>query len=304
MRAVLERSRAYALIVQRHLDRREHADAARACRAFAGVEPELWVRALRHWGAVYGRDAGTQRARSGVEPATTPPPSARHRDRGGDDGKGAGVSPSAPPAAPPAAAAGTADGGGGGIVGPDAELLPDTELLALIEEALGEVHRLGLLTPTLALHDLARNPAMPLAPVRALLLRHFAAARASCVEDERQARSHAAEIEAMRAELHELRTSARVFQLSRCCRSGAPLELPTIHFLCGHSFNASALGEGGAEECPLCAPEHARVLGRQRALEARAAQHDAFFKQLEGSADGFATVAEFFGRGVMSARAQ
>jgi hypothetical protein len=33
--------------------------------------------------------------------------------------------------------------------------------------------------------------------------------------------------------------------------------------------------------------------------QARATQHDNFFKQLEGSANGFATVAEYFGRGVM-----
>lgn len=248
---MLERGRCYALIVQRLLDRGEHAEALLACRRYADAEPALWVTALQHWGRAYG------------------------------------------------AGGGHADGADGGHA--------DELLLPLIEEALREVERLSLLPPVLALHDLSQNARLPLGPFRAFLLRHLAAARASRAEDERQASSLAAETAAMRAELRELRTSARVFQLSRCCRSGAPLALPTVHFLCGHSFNRSALGEssgGQSDECPLCAPEHARVLGRQRTLEARASQHDAFFKQLEGSADGFATVAEFYGRGAMGTRVQ
>jgi hypothetical protein len=30
-----------------------------------------------------------------------------------------------------------------------------------------------------------------------------------------------------------------VFQASRCALSGAPLELPAVHFFCGHSFNGA-----------------------------------------------------------------
>lgn len=32
---------------------------------------------------------------------------------------------------------------------------------------------------------------------------------------------------------------ARVYQATRCVLSGAPLELPAVHFLCGHSFNGA-----------------------------------------------------------------
>ena len=36
-----------------------------------------------------------------------------------------------------------------------------------------------------------------------------------------------------------LLAQARVFQASRCALSGAPLELPAVHFFCGHSFNGA-----------------------------------------------------------------
>ena len=51
---------------------------------------------------------------------------------------------------------------------------------------------------------------------------------------------------------------ARVFQASRCALSGAPLELPAVHFFCGHSFNGAVsflhmwLGPC-CSDCPRCA---------------------------------------------------
>jgi len=62
-----------------------------------------------------------------------------------------------------------------------------------------------------------------------------------------------------------------VFQNSRCALSGAPLELPAVHFLCGHSFNARALSEG-ERECPLCAPQFRTILDIRRSLRAGAAE--------------------------------
>lgn len=58
---------------------------------------------------------------------------------------------------------------------------------------------------------------------------------------------------------------ARVYQASKCALSGAPLELPAVHFLCGHSFSMKSLGENDAE-CPLCAPQHRTVLDIRYAL--------------------------------------
>jgi hypothetical protein len=60
-----------------------------------------------------------------------------------------------------------------------------------------------------------------------------------------------------------------VVQGSRDAQTGAPLELPSVHFLCGHSFNLRTLGDGDPA-CPLCAAEHrkARELRRSNAASA------------------------------------
>jgi hypothetical protein len=54
-----------------------------------------------------------------------------------------------------------------------------------------------------------------------------------------------------------------VFQNSKCALSGAALELPVVHFMCGHSFNLRSLGEND-RECPLCAPGFRAVLDIKR----------------------------------------
>jgi len=52
-------------------------------------------------------------------------------------------------------------------------------------------------------------------------------------------------------------------------------------------------------ECPKCAPETRGILDVKRALAAAAADQDRFFQALENSDDGFAVVAEHFGRGIL-----
>ena len=67
------------------------------------------------------------------------------------------------------------------------------------------------------------------------------------------------------------RLQARVFQNSKCAVSGAPLELPAVHFLCGHSCNLRSLGEN-ERECPLCAPHFRTILDIRRSLKASATE--------------------------------
>ena len=64
---------------------------------------------------------------------------------------------------------------------------------------------------------------------------------------------------------------ARVFQNSKDALSGAPLELPAVHFVCGHSFNLRSLGEN-EKECPICAPQFRAILDIKRAMRTGATE--------------------------------
>ena len=57
----------------------------------------------------------------------------------------------------------------------------------------------------------------------------------------------------MQAEIAEIDRGPRVFQNSKCASCHGPLELPTVHFLCMHSFHVACLGDND-QECLICKP--------------------------------------------------
>lgn len=62
-----------------------------------------------------------------------------------------------------------------------------------------------------------------------------------------------------------------MFQNSKCALSGSALELPAVHFLCGHSFNVRSLGDN-ERECPLCAPQFRTILDIRRSIRTSATE--------------------------------
>ncbi|RVW95083.1 Vacuolar protein-sorting-associated protein 11-like [Vitis vinifera] len=103
----------------------------------------------------------------------------------------------------------------------------------------------------------------------------------------------------MRKEIQDLRTNARIFQLSKCTACTFTLDLPAVHFMCMHSFHQRCLGDN-EKECPECAPEYRSVLEMKRNLEQNSKDQDQFFQQVKSSKDGFSVIAEYFGKGIIS----
>ena len=74
-----------------------------------------------------------------------------------------------------------------------------------------------------------------------------------------------------------------MFDSARCDATGQPLELPTVHFRCGHSFNASALGE--EEECPLCSSRHRTLAQIRAAMRPTPVLEERLAREREGAED-------------------
>ena len=105
--------------------------------------------------------------------------------------------------------------------------------------------------------------------------------------------------------------SARVFQVTRCSSCGLPLDLPTVHFMCKHSFhqryfrvscevNYRCLPDIDDPECPQCAKENATIRDLRRQQDEWAERQDLFRAHLHDSDDKFGVVANWFGKGVMN----
>lgn len=109
--------------------------------------------------------------------------------------------------------------------------------------------------------------------------------------------------EKRRVEIEELNSKPAVFQATRCTECGQGLDLPTVHFLCKHSFHERCLRSGTEEdaECPKCATNNDMIRKIRRGQQEEVGKHKLFKSALERSEDKFGTIAEWFSHGVMDA---
>ena len=114
--------------------------------------------------------------------------------------------------------------------------------------------------------------------------------------------SYRTETDAKRKEMDDLGNKPAVFQAKRCATCGGALDLPTVHFLCKHSFHQRCLNQVDDEgmECPRCAAANNNIRAFRKAQDDSADRHDMFQDALQRGRDKFSIISEFFGRGVMS----
>lgn len=165
----------------------------------------------------------------------------------------------------------------------------------------------GLMAPLQVVQTLGKNSVATMGMLKPYLSGTISRERRAIASDRRRAEACRVETEQRRAEMADLGSKPAVFQATRCSDCGLALELPTVHFLCKHSFHQRCLrGGGGVDgqgqgECPKCAKENDTIRALRKAQDEYAERHELFKDDLEGSGDRFGTVAEWFGRGVMGA---
>uniref|UniRef100_L7M659 Vacuolar protein sorting-associated protein 11 homolog n=1 Tax=Rhipicephalus pulchellus TaxID=72859 RepID=L7M659_RHIPC len=156
----------------------------------------------------------------------------------------------------------------------------------------------GRLLPPVLVVEMTR-PA-PLSSLRDYLVRHLQAESRQLDEHQRLITQYRQETERVRQEMNDLRNGPRIFQDAKCSGCNHQLELPSVHFLCGHSYHQQCF-ENYAEndtDCPECLPQHSKVLDILRSQEQSRNLHEDFHHQLERSEDGFSVVADYLGRGL------
>ncbi|CAI9754493.1 unnamed protein product [Fraxinus pennsylvanica] len=168
-----------------------------------------------------------------------------------------------------------------------------------VKEVLMYIERDDILPPIIVLQTLSRNPCLTLSVIRDYIARKLERESKLIEEDRRAIEKYQEETSTMRKEIQDLRTNARIFQLSKCTVCTFTLDLPAVHFMCMHSFHQRCLGDND-KECPECAPEYRAVLEKKRNLEQNSKNQDQFFQQVRTSKNGFSVIAEYFGKGIIS----
>lgn len=124
---------------------------------------------------------------------------------------------------------------------------------------IAEIEQKQLLPPIMVIDILARSTKATLAVIKDYLIRWLTSENEHIAENEKLINQFKDDTEKMRQQIEEMKTSPKIFQASKCCGCNHPLELPSVHFLCGHSYHQHCFESYAAEndfECPLCLPEN------------------------------------------------
>lgn len=188
-----------------------------------------------------------------------------------------------------------------------AEALVQPGVKEELQNVLRKIDQDNILAPLQVVKILAQGGAVTMGLVKDYLASNIMRERKEIQANRRLIESYRTETAAKRAELDDLTSKPVIFQSKRCSSCGRTLELPTVHFLCKHSFHQQCLNSSSApgskeenQECPICKPQNDTIKAIRRQQVESTDQHDLFKNALARSTSRFGTVSEFFGRGVMT----
>merc|ERR1719203_1113576 len=133
----------------------------------------------------------------------------------------------------------------------------------------------------MVIETLQKSPGVTLGDVRPYLQNQFRRLGESVETSHSKARQDRQEILRMQQEITALRTEARVFQSTKCFQCQQALEVPAVHFFCGHSYDVYCVPSDGG--CPKCSSEALPKISQLEQREAQALNTEGFFKYHRGS---------------------
>ena len=199
---------------------------------------------------------------------------------------------------------------------------------------LDHIEAQGLMSALEVVQALSRAGVASVGLVRDYLARSIKRERDDTARDMVEIEQYRHETQAKLVEVAQLTDAEqpRVFQMTRCSACGGQLDLPSVHFMCKHSYHQRCLGENETE-CPSCARSHGVIRDLRRNHELLADRHDLyveplsvtlastdatclflslslslslspihpsrFISEIQESHDGFAAIANMYSKGLM-----
>jgi hypothetical protein len=173
-----------------------------------------------------------------------------------------------------------------------------------IGEILSVVEQNRLMSPLLVIRTLASSPNANLGLVRDFLKNAILIEDRQTKGDEAMIEQYRVDTAEMKEKITRLKEDATTFQVSKCSACNHTLELPSVHFLCQHSYHQHCFQSysDSEMECPACQTKNKRILDIIKSQKQSQRLHDQFHEVLGkapgGIEDGFSVVADYFGRGL------
>lgn len=165
-----------------------------------------------------------------------------------------------------------------------------------LEVLLEHIESEKIMSPLSVVQVLSRNEVASVGLVKGWLMRRVKEGVEEIATDQQLISSYRSETRTKLKQVEDLEDTEhpRVFHVTRCSQCNGQLDLPSIHFMCNHSYHQRCLFENDTA-CPLCTRQHGVIQEIRRNNERLVDQHDLFLAEVKES--GFRAVAGGFGRG-------
>ncbi len=172
-----------------------------------------------------------------------------------------------------------------------------SELAKLLETIDAE----RIMPPLAIVQLLSRNGVASVGSVKEWLREKVAETRQDVESDRSLIQSYRSETAAKQKQISDLANPSQpdVFQVTRCAACGGQLDLPSVHFMCKHSYHQRCLSDS-EPGCTLCSRQHSIIREVRRNQTRLADRHDLFLNEVHEAEDGFGVLAGAFGRGLMT----
>ena len=130
----------------------------------------------------------------------------------------------------------------------------DNSSEAYLQKALQIIGDNKILSPLLVLEIVQAKKNLKFKVLRKYLLERLKQQDEVIKKSKRKVDENMEHIQKMQNEIVEIKTQARLFSTKDCVQCAGKLELPSIHFMCGHSFHDTCVDSEGIRKCPKCSP--------------------------------------------------
>ncbi|XP_065218314.1 vacuolar protein sorting-associated protein 11 homolog [Planococcus citri] len=169
------------------------------------------------------------------------------------------------------------------------------EILAVIEKE-------HLLAPLQVVEIVSKSKSLSVGDVKNYFLSVLKTESKVIDEEDSLIKKYQVETQNMREHIEKIKNSSILFQGAFCSMCKSRLELPSVHFLCQHSFHQHCYQTymDRENECIVCLPNNQKILGVIKSQEQGRDLHETFHSQLERAEDPFSLIADYIGRNIFS----
>ncbi|XP_046814687.1 vacuolar protein sorting-associated protein 11 homolog [Vespa crabro] len=170
----------------------------------------------------------------------------------------------------------------------------------LLADILSYIAQEKLLSPLMVIDAISTSLSCTLGDVRNYLNSVLRTENEQAQADADLAEKYRVDTSKLREQIEMIKNNTIIFQGARCSVCHHQLELPSVHFMCQHSYHQHCFQSfsENENECPACLPNNKKLLDIIRAQEQSRDLHETFHSLLDRAEDPFSLVADYFGRGV------